>query len=207
MAISYPLSMPTVIGMSQFRLQMRNAVSMTESPFTFRQQVQKYDGQRWEASVVIPPVHRETAEQFNAFLAALNGKFGTFLLGDPNATTPRGSVAGAPVINGAAQTGQTLNLRGFTPNSENVLRAGDFIQLGSFSTARLYKVLNDVDSDVSGLASVDIWPRIRLSPADGDPIITTNAVGVFRLAENINGYDINVQSQYSVSFTAIEVIQ
>jgi hypothetical protein len=84
--------MPTdVIGISEIELRAENAVGITQSPFTYRQQVFKYPGQRWTASVSIAPVNREYGEPWVAFLLALNGQAGTFLLGDPLGACPRGA--------------------------------------------------------------------------------------------------------------------
>jgi hypothetical protein len=84
--------MPTsVIGISEIELRAENTVGITQSPFTFRQQVFRYPGQRWTASVSIAPVNREFGEPWVAFLLALNGPAGTFLLGDPLGACPRGA--------------------------------------------------------------------------------------------------------------------
>ena len=92
MSIVYPLAMPTdVIGITEIELRAENAVGITQSPFTFRQQVFRYPGQRWTASVSIAPVNREFGEPWVAFLLALNGQAGTFLLGDPLGACPRGA--------------------------------------------------------------------------------------------------------------------
>jgi hypothetical protein len=92
MTISFPLAMPTdVIGISEIELRAENAVGITQSPFTFRQQVFRYPGQRWTASISIAPVNREYGEPWVAFLLALNGPAGTFLLGDPLGACPRGA--------------------------------------------------------------------------------------------------------------------
>ena len=89
--IIYPLNTPTSIGIEGIELRAVNAVAISQSPFTYKQQVIAYQGQRWEASVNIPSVRRDLAEDWNAFLLSLRGPTGTFLLGDPNAVTPRGS--------------------------------------------------------------------------------------------------------------------
>jgi hypothetical protein len=92
MSITFPLDMPTdVIGISGIELRAENAVGVTQSPFTFRQQVFRFPGQRWTASVSIAPVNREFGEPWVAFLLALNGPAGTFLLGDPLGACPRGA--------------------------------------------------------------------------------------------------------------------
>lgn len=92
MAISYPLALPTSIGIANITLSANNAVAISQSPFTFKQQIVQHAGQRWTASVSIPPVRRDLAEPWVSFLLSLNGPVGTFLLGDPNAKSARGLI-------------------------------------------------------------------------------------------------------------------
>ena len=91
MSITYPLSTPTNKPIAEITLVARNTVGVSTSPFTYKQQVYQFSGQRWEADVTLPAMAREDAEQWVSFLMKLYGQKGTFLLGDPLAGTPRGS--------------------------------------------------------------------------------------------------------------------
>lgn len=99
MAISYPLSTPSTIGIESITLRAVNAVATSQSPFTYKQQIVSHGGQRWEASIAIPTVRRDTAADWKAFLVALKGQQGTFLLSDPDYATPRGDATGTPLVN------------------------------------------------------------------------------------------------------------
>ena len=90
MAISYPLSTPTNIGIAQIELRAINAVAYGRSPFTFVGQAFAYSGQMWTADVSLPNMKRQDAEYWVTFLLSLRGQYGTFLLGDPLGATPRG---------------------------------------------------------------------------------------------------------------------
>ena len=110
MAISYPLSLPTSIGIARIELRATNAVAVSRSPFTFATQVHAYAGQSWQADVTLPSIRRDLAEEWVAWLISLKGQLGTFYLGDPNAVTPRGSARDTDTIlvNGATSSGNTL---------------------------------------------------------------------------------------------------
>lgn len=96
MTVTYPIEMPTdVIGISNITLTARNAVGMSQSPFTYQQQIFRHPGQAWGASISIDPVNREFGEPWVAFLLALEGSSGTFLLGDPLGACPRGALRDA----------------------------------------------------------------------------------------------------------------
>ena len=208
MAESYPLTMPSG-GISRIRIIAKNAIGISESPFTYSQQVHRHQGQGWEADVTLSSMKREDAEAWIAFLLRLRGRYGTFLLGDPNGGTPRGSAsttAGSPVINGAGQTGDELNIDGLPVSATGYLKAGDYIQLGSGSSATLHKVLEDVDSNASGQATLNLFPAVRTAFPDNSVITVSNAKGNFRLASNETGWDINTMTVYGITFGAVEAI-
>lgn len=388
MAISYPLSLPTSIGIANITLTANNAVAISESPFTYQQQIVAHPGQRWSATVSVPPLRREYVEPWVAMLLSLKGQVGTFLLGDPNGATPRGSalsfrknllsyteqfdnagwsksrttvtpnvaiapdglttadklvetvdngthaileaisspaettytwsvylkaagrnfarvrlgdddpvssfiedaiinlstgelvstgpeisvtsadngwwrisvtgttkpattavttqvliyldettsvytgdgtsgifIWGAqlelgstatdyqpiadsygPFVKGAGQTGGTLLVDGTSPDEAGYLLAGDYIQLGSGATATLHKVLQDVDTNEAGEATLEIWPNIRTAPDDNAAVTLTNTVGRFRLATNQQSWSINESSAYGLSFDCVEAL-
>jgi hypothetical protein len=209
MAITYPLSLPTVAGIAQIRISARNAVAVSSSPFTYKQQVMQHQGARWEAEVSLPATQRADAEEWIAFLLALKGQYGTFLMGDPMGATPRGSASsapGSPLVNGASQTGETLAIDGLPNNATNYLRAGDYIQLGSGASCRLHKVLENASSNGSGQATLSIWPALRESPANNAIVTVRDTKGVFRIATPETSFSINEASFYGLTFTAFEAI-
>jgi len=199
MAISYPLTLPTNIGMSSIELRAINAVAVSSSPFTYKQSVHAYDGQMWEADVTLPPMNRDDAEAWVAFLLSLKGRAGTFLLNDPSARAIRGSATSATITGAVGDS--TVQC---TVASGKTLKAGDYIQLGAASTATLHKVL--VDYVGSGAAkNLEIWPKLRTAHT-GVSAVLTNASGVFRLATNETSWSVNDASFYGISFGATEVI-
>ena len=194
MAISYPLALPTSIGIADITLSANNAVAISQSPFTFQQQIIRHPGQRWTASVSIPPVRRDLAEPWVAFLLAMNGPVGTFLLGDPNGKSPRGTATSATITGTAGSSSPTITMTG-------TLLAGDYIQIGSGATATLHKVL----IDRSGTGTVEIWPALR-SDVTGATATLTNTVGRFRLSGTQQSFNINDASIYGISFDAVEAL-
>ncbi len=206
MAITYPLSLPSVGLFARFSLTGQSANAESRSPFTFERQVQTHQGMLWLAGITLAPMKREKAEQWRSFFAKLNGTQGTFLMGDLGAKLPRGIATGTPQVDGAGQTGQTLITKGWTTGITGILLEGDYIQIGTGLTSRLYKVLDDVDSDGGGLATFDIWPRLRESPADSATIVVNNAEGLFRLGSNLNISEVGTNAFYGFGFRAVEAI-
>lgn len=207
MSITYPLSLPSVSGPKSINWKLTSAVGVLASPFTMKTYVQAHAGARWSADINIPSNPIADAAPWRAFFAQLNGMEGTFLLGDSSHSTPLGAATGTPLVNGASQTGQSLVTDGWTTGVTGILKAGDWIQLGSGATSRLYMVLNDVNSDGSGNATIDIAPRLRESPADNAVITTSNPKGLFRLSRNVSGiFSASGAKLSSFSFSAVEAI-
>ena len=206
MSISYPLSLPTNKKLAQIRLTANDIVGVSQSPFTAAQQVYKYTGQFWEAEVSLPAMKRADAEYWISFLLKLNGAYGTFLLGDPNGATARGVATGTPLVKGGSQTGNELLTDGWTPSTTGILKAGDYIQLGTASSAKLHKVLDDVNSNASGEATLLLWPDLRAAPSDNASIVVSNTVGVFRLTSNAQAFNIDEATFYGITFAAREAL-
>lgn len=206
MAVSYPLNLPTHTGIAKIDLRAVQVTAMTVSPFTYKQQVVVHPGQRWEAEITLPPMKRSDAEAWVGWLLSLRGRSGTFLLGDPLASSSIGNGGGTPVVEGADQTGSTLNIDGCTINQTTYLAAGDYIQLGSGSSSQLYKVTQDASSDSLGNATLEIWPELRSSPADNATVTVDAPKGLFRLSTNEVNWSINEASIFGVTFPAVEVI-
>ena len=195
MAISYPLSLPTSIGIESIELRAVNAVATSQSPFTYKQQIVAHQGQRWEASIsVASNIRRDLAAPWKAFLTALKGQQGTFLLGDPDYVTPQGDVSACTLTGSVGDESVTVTMTGS-------LLAGDYIQLGSGASARLHQVLQDQ----TGNGTLEIWPKLR-DDYTSATVIFNNAKGVFRLTNNISSWSINNSSAYGIGFEAVEAI-
>jgi hypothetical protein len=194
MALSYPLSTPTSIGIESIEIRAVNSVAVSQSPFTFKQQVISHGGQKWEASVSIPSVRRDKAAEWKAMLVGLKGQTGTFLLGDPDYATPQGTVSSCTLTGVAGQESVDVVMTG-------TFKAGDYIQLGAGATAKLHQVLLDQAGD----GSLEIWPPLRSDYTD-ELVIFNEAKGVFRLSQSTTSWSINNASSYGISFDAVESI-
>ena len=204
MTISYPLNLPDVgRGPSRIRLKYKASIANTQNPYNYRVLNYIHDGQIWLADVDLPTLTPDQAGAWEAFLASLNGTEGTFWLYDTSRPEPMGVLGGSPVIDGDDQTGQSINTRGWSVSTQGVLKMGDPIQIGNF----YHKVLTDVDSDASGNATIDIFPKLRQVSEDDQPIITSTPKGLFTLNENsVIIHDSRADRNKTISFSAVEAI-
>ena len=214
MSITYPIKLPGLdlpnvgvqVPISSIRFKPRSVVALSASPFTLQQQIQAHQGQIWMVDIKLKQLKGASAQEWIAALLSLNGIQGTFYLGDPALRAPRGTHPGTPVVDGASQTGQMLNTEGWTITQTGILLAGDWIQLGTGLTQRIYRILKDINSDGNGKASLDIWPRLRESPANHDSVIIHNTMGIFRMSDNEMPWDIEYSLLYGFEFSVIEAI-
>lgn len=201
MSITYPLSLPTAYSFESLNIGLESAVGAFNSPFTFKEQVYDFGGERWRFEISYAPLDVDQARELVAFLASLIGIKGTFYANDPLMKLPRGTASGTPLVKGASQTGRSLITDGWTPTVTNILRKGDYFQIGS----SLYLNLNDVNSNGSGEATLDISPPLRNTATDNAPLIVSNAKGVFRL-DAPPSWSTGKDKVYDFSFSAVEVI-
>lgn len=201
---SYPLSYPTSPNFSQSRFQLMRRTGITQSPFTGTQQTFSYEKfSMWQATLTLPPMKRTQAAEWQAFFLKLRGRRGTFELGDPDATSPQGAVAGTIAINngGGYSAGiSTIATDGYTNGDGTVVfKAGDYIQVGT----TLHQIVNDATCS-SGAANLDIEPALKTTVGDDATITYSSPKGVFRLDDDVAGWDANSASTYGFSFSCSE---
>jgi len=186
MAISYPITLPTAQGFFTVSIRPFSRVGIFASEFTGQQQVYAHAGQFLICDISFPQMKRSDAAPIIAALQSLQGVRGTFYFGDPAWSYPQGVGSGTPTIDGATQTGTTLNTTGWTSSQTGILKAGDWIQIGTGSTRQLCMVLVDADSDGSGQATLELFPRVRTAFASGTTITASNPAGVWRLGSEMD---------------------
>jgi len=206
-APTYPLTVPSspYYQKSTWALQRKTAISV--SPFSGAQQVYEYDYALWSATLTLPPMKRSDAANWQAFILKLHGRKGTFLLGDPDARTPRGTISGAVTLGANASVGDfTISISTSQNSLVNAFRAGDYIQLGSGGTSKLYMIVDDVTTDGSGDADINIEPAIKTAATSGATVTYTNAKGLFRMENPQIDWDADEVSKYGIAFDAMEAL-
>jgi hypothetical protein len=193
--------MPTVPAPAKTAIRLSRHVATVESPYTGRQQVLEWPYALWVAEVTMPPMKRDKAAAFQAFLMSCRGRAGTFLMGDRDAPIPRGTARSGVVVNGGGQTGNAINVRGMVNTS---LLRGDYIQIGSGATSRLHMVVNDHGGGAGGTTPLEIEPALKFAPADGAAVTVVNAVGLWRMSVNELGWDSDHARVFGFSFSCHE---
>ena len=119
-----------------------------QSPLTNAVQTVGRKGSLWKASLQFNNLTGDNRAIMQAFLTKLNGQEHRFFLPD-HAYVKRGiapNPADSLLVNGAGQTGSTLNADGATLSQTGYLKAGDYIAFNN----ELHMVTDDCNSSGIG---------------------------------------------------------
>jgi hypothetical protein len=142
---------------SSLERRLVTSVAEARSPFTGTSQIQDWGASWWEYQIEMAVSQGAKARRLSAFFTALGGLRGRFLFPDPSIEVP--VAAGNPYVTEAQVAGaSTLKTAGWGLG----LRAGDFFQLGSDATTRLYQVTADT-VPLGSEAVISFVPPLRAS--------------------------------------------
>ncbi len=119
------------------------------------------------------------AAELRGFLAGLYGQEHLVLYEDPT-HVQRGVLSGTPLVDGASQVGQSLDIDGVGSVSDWIKR-GDMLSFSNGTYTELKIVTADVTSS-GGDATIPISPEIHISPANNAVVdVIVPIVGTWRL--------------------------
>jgi hypothetical protein len=208
LTITYPLSLPRD-EFAQVTVFENNGTSLNASPFTGRESVQVFDAEFWEAEVQSNEFSLADARALLGWRSALRGHRGTFLLPHPSQRTSGGTAAtvgGSPTVNGNGQTGSTVLIKSAPLSQTGYLVAGDIIQIGPASRAHWHRILEDVDTDGSGNATLSIWPQLRSGVINGDAVRYATPLCLFRLSSQVQEEEARAPLRTRIRFRCREAL-
>jgi hypothetical protein len=127
-------------------------------------------GSHWAMEVTFPPMEAHKAGSLYADLTwslSEGARLEVPLLGVNQGPS------GSPVVDGAGQSGTTLNIRGLTPGY--AAKKGFWLHIEDSDGNRcLHQVKTGGRADASGDLAVVIWPALRLPFDDGDTVNLSN---------------------------------
>lgn len=203
----YPLDLPST-GIVKSDWKLKRAVAVSESPFTGAQQVHQYDYALWQAVITLPPMKRDQAAEWQALFMRLHGRAGTFLLGDPDAKLPRGTITGSASVRGDYSVGaHEIEIQTQVLGGSDVFKIGDYIQINEGGSAKLHMIVSTNGmTDGNGAITVDIEPTLKTTVQAGTAVIYDNPKGLFRMDVSTLGWDADHVSRYGFSFSCTEAM-
>lgn len=201
------LELPTTACANGLVMSLAFVVGNSPNIYTKEESFYKWPGEQWRLDYRMPPLtNPDVADEFIAFMLKLQGIYGRFLAGDPSRPTHRGIGGGSPKVDGAYQTGNTLNVKDAPLSTLKWLKRGDYFQLGSGASARLYKLVEDANTDGSGDVQLEFAPAIAIAPADNAVLEIANPRGLFRMTSNEPSWTSEPGEITRLGFTALAVV-
>ena len=142
------------------------------------------------------------AQAVSGWLLALSGTEGYFSFADPDYSSPGGVGTGTPLIDGAGQSGKIITTDGWSSSTTAIVKAGDRLSIDN----HLYFVTQTADSGTAGECTIDIFPRLRTTPADNASIVVTDPSGYFQLAESTQSWISDAKRHHTFTFAIREYI-
>jgi len=157
------------------------------SPLSKTVQTVELPGAHWRLDLSYHDLDQDDAAVMRAFLASLMGPAGRFYYGDADYQVrgPRGIATGTPLVDGAGQTGTSINIKGFTPSQTGIMKAGDYFHFDNTASGREMKIMTaDADSAADGTTTLNFVSPVRTSPADNAAITITGAMAQMMLVDD-----------------------
>ena len=162
-------ALPTVQGPATATLTSVQPTRLSVS-HSLKRQARTSNAQRWAMALSWSPMRRSVFMQFYAFLLSQRGQADTFTCTLAGHTTPQGVWTGTPVVAGAAQTGRSVNLSGFTNSVTGIAKAGDLLKFANHT--KVYMVTADANSSATGTATLSIEPALMQSPGNAEAVVS-----------------------------------
>ena len=198
MAVNFPDIDPDAAA--EFWLRSNNTVF--ESSLSGTQQHRGLPGDRWEATLPFSNRQGQEARQLKSFIMSLGGARGRINITPPD-NEQIGTQAGTGIVDGASQTGTTLDTSGWNASQPLLFDYGDYFSVNG----ELKMITAQISSDGSGNATLEFTPALRESPASGQSIVVSDPTCVMFL-QNDEQARVSVSGNfiYNVTLSLIEDI-
>ena len=170
--INYPGIVPNTLRWSFERPDI-----VQRSPAGGSLQRQDRLGGKWRLHFDLPPLQGARAVAMRVFLQRATSASVWFQAPDYSYTR-QSTPSGTPKVDGAAQAGASLDLKGFPAGQPDAVKAGDRIGL---TTGQVVTVMADADADGAGKLSATIDPPLRVAPTNDSNVYLDEPLAVFFL--------------------------
>lgn len=151
-------------------------------------------GEHWRLQLVWENLKQDDYHDLLGWLVRLNGSEhrAEFTFDSSLGYSGRGSRGGTPLVNGASQTGASIDVDGLPVSTSNWLRRGDLFSIAYVAAnpdyRPLFMVTANVDTNGSGEATIPMRPALRFSPEDNEQILLSdsNVAGHFIMTSPVD---------------------
>lgn len=199
------ISFPSIANPAKVDWQLIRPDGRFESPLSGAVQQLLRPGAKWQATLTWSTLSESDWHQLAAWWNQMTAA--NYRCALPNyAYQALGSLAGTPLVNGAAQTGSTLATKGWTASASGVLKAGDMFQITNGTKHQLVMVTADANADGLGHSSVSITPVLRFSPTDASALTVVSPTARFMVTNSQSSFSYQPPRLSSATISLVEDI-
>lgn len=156
----------------------------------------EFPGERWGASLTLPPCKPRDGGLAEAFFQRLAGGVERVRLGHFLRPVPRGTMRGTPTLNETISRGQlTLKI-----NTAGTLEAGDFFKVGG----QLFRCFQSC-APVAGVLTVPLVQRVRVATLGGADVLWDRPTALFIMPAVSHGVGFSPGVQAGAAVELVEV--
>lgn len=195
---------------SSITMKLQDGAGRFPSPLTPSAQIIDRGTLKWLATYAYSNISHDKRGELLGAMAAFNGTVNQVrILVQDN--PKRGGYGGTPLVNGASQTGYSINIDGVT-NKTNWIRAGDYFSIDVNGEHELKMATADANSS-GGAVTISFVPKLRASPLNNAVVYVEDGTlpkprGIFRLQDNIVSWSSRpFQSNSEISSITLSFIE
>lgn len=192
-------------------MQLVASTALFPSPLLSSISTLKRGSQLWRATYAFSTLRNDDRAEMMALIAELGGQENRLRV--PVFDNPkRGAYGGTPLVDGAGQTGKSIDIKGLSTGITDWIKRGDYFSIVVNGQPELKICRADASSDGSGLATLVFEPKLRAVPADEAAIyvedgVLTKPEGLFILTEQTNGWSSRPGHPSKVSTVTLQMIE
>lgn len=179
MSITFPEDPPPEPGFSQAQLRIRNAVQQHTNKFNLDQRKNILGYGKWSGTLSVNDIDSTQSRKWKAWISSLNGKRGTFKVGDPAYDSAQGDVSNTGSVRRVTDS-RKIVIEGYSGDT-TIFKVGDQIEIND---ELKIIVQDDVTTNSQGKSPVKILPPLGDTNVAGNTVTHDNPKGLFRLDSN-----------------------
>jgi len=156
-------------------MKMRDNSGVYDSPLVASQQTVDRGGLHWALAYTYTELRGDVRGDLLGTITALRGRAHRLRVPVYD-NEKRGAYGGTPLVDGASQTGSSINLKGCSNSITDWIKRGDYFSIDVNGEHELKMATADASSGGTGLITISFEPRLRYSPLNSAAVYVEDGV-------------------------------
>jgi hypothetical protein len=193
-------------------IRSQDNTALFTSPLIASAQTLDRGGQKWSMQLTFTNLRTDNRAELLGIIVALRGRANRLRI-NVHDNPKRGLYGGTPLVDGASQTGSSINVKGCSNNITGWIKRGDYFSVIVNGDHELKMCTEDASSNGTGLITgLKFEPRLRAAPLN-DAIITVDdgvigfPRGIYLLAGSGQGWTTKPGKVSQLSDVSLGVVE